>query len=88
MAVISAQVSQAGLVPNVSGLGIGMTQQSPTIAYINTDDTLAEVLVTGYLNKSKHDFQIPYNNRQMALVYTTDSGTVWLSIVAYPRRKL
>jgi hypothetical protein len=81
MSVKFVQVSTTGLVPNVSGGGVGMTQQSPTIIYINTDDSLATVLTTGYLNQSKIDFQVPYNNYQMALVYTTDQGNVWLRVL-------
>lgn len=81
MSVTFAQVSTTGLVPNTTGFGLGMTQQSPTIIYISTDDTLANVLVTGYLNKSRNDFQITYNNYQMALVYTTDQGNVWLRVI-------
>ncbi len=82
MGVKSVSVSTTGLVPNTSGLGIGMTQQSPTIAYINTNDSLATVLVSGYLNDSVQAFGVTYNNYQMALVHVTDNGgeQVWLSV--------
>lgn len=81
MSVTYVQVSTTGLVPNTTGLGIGTTQQSPSIVYITTNDTLAEVLVTGYLNLSRADFQIAYNNYQMALVFTIDQGNVWLRVL-------
>ncbi len=81
MAVLFAQISTTGLVPNTSGSGIGMTQQSPTIVYFNTSDTLAVVLATGYLNSAVSKFQLALNNYQMALVYTTDQGDVWLRVL-------
>ncbi len=82
MGVKSVSISTTGLVANTSGLGIGMTQQSPTIAYINTSDSLATVLVSGYLNESVKAFGVTYNNYQMALVHVTDNGgeQVWLSV--------
>ena len=80
MTVLYAQLSSIGQIPNVSGMGIGMTQQSPEIVYLNTDNTLAQVLVTGYLNLAVHRYQLVVNNYQMALVYTTDQGDVWLRI--------
>lgn len=80
MTVLFAQVSSIGQVPNISGLGVGMTQQSPTIVYFNTDNTLAEVLVSGYLNLAVQRYQLPLSNYQMALVYTTDQGDVWLRV--------
>lgn len=81
MAVISVSVSTTGLVPNTSGLGIGMAQQSPTIVYLNTNDTLSTVLATGYLNNVRTEFQVPFNNYQMALVITSDLGPVWLRVL-------
>lgn len=81
MSVLGVQISTSGLVPNTSGLGLGLTQQMPTPIFINTNDTLATVTTTGYLTKSHRDFQYPYNNYQMAEVYTTDSGVVWLRVV-------
>ena len=80
MSVLSVQLSSTGFVPNTSGLGIGMTQQTPTPIFINTNDTLAAVTTTGYLNQSVTNFQYPYTNWQMAEVYTTDSGVVWLRV--------
>ena len=80
MGVQSVQISTTGLVPNTSGLGIGMTQQLPTVVYIETTDTLATVLTSGYLNESQQRFQVAYNNYQMALVYTTDNKDVWLRV--------
>lgn len=81
MGVIAVQLSTTGLIPNTTGLGNALSQQLPVPIFIETSDALATVLVTGYLNKSRNDFQFPYNNQQMALVYTTDAGTVWLSVI-------
>lgn len=80
MGVIAAQLGVTGLIPNTSGLGKNIAQQLPSFILIETDNTLAEVLVSGYLDKSKQDFQIPYNNHQIALVYTTDQGSTWLQV--------
>jgi hypothetical protein len=84
--VQAVQLSSSGFIPNTTGLGLNLSQQLPEFILIETADTLATVLgKTGgqpsYLNKSKQDFQFPYNNQQMALVYTTDQGVVWLSVV-------
>jgi len=81
MGVKSVQLSTTGLIPNTSGLGKALAQQLPVPIFIETSNTLAEVLVTGFLNKSRADFGFQYNNQQMALVYTTDSDTVWLSVL-------
>ena len=86
MGVQAVQLSTSGIIPNTTGLGNNLSQQLPVQIYIETSDTLAAVLgKTGgqpsYLNKSKTDFQFPYTNQQMALVYTTDQGAVWLSVV-------
>jgi len=82
MAITFAQVSTTGLVPNTTGLGLGLAQQSPEIIYITTTDALATVLVTGYLTSAVQKFQLTLNNYQMALVYVTDNGgeNVWLSV--------
>lgn len=81
MAVQSVQLSSTGFIPNSTGVGKALSQQLPEFILIETNDILATVLATGYLNKSRQDFQFAYNNQQMALVYTTDSGVVWLSVV-------
>jgi len=80
MSVKYVQLTTTGQIPNTTGFGLGMTQQSPTTIQITTNDTLATVLVSGYLNESVSAFGFTYNNYQMALVYTTDSGTVWLRV--------
>ena len=80
MAVLNVTIGTTGQVPNTNGLGIGMTQQTPTLIYISTNDTLATVTTAGYLNESKNAFQYPYNNYQLAEVYTTDNGTVILRV--------
>ena len=82
MSVKAVQLSQTGLIPNTQGLGLNLSQQLPTPIYIETNDPVATVLVSGYLNKSRSDFQFPYTNQQMALVWTNDNGgqTQWLAV--------
>ena len=82
MSVQAVQLSTSGIVPNTTGLGLNLSQQLPVQIYIQTNDTVATVLTAGYLNKSRTYFQFPYNNDQMALVYTTDNGgqTQWLTV--------
>lgn len=67
--ILNIQTSQAGLVGVL-----------PTPIYINTSDTYAEVTATGYLNDAKQNGQA-FSNEQMALVYTSDEGPVWLKVV-------
>ena len=59
-----------------------MSTQStlPGLIYILTDDTYAEVTATGYLTNVK-SLGNSFSNNQMALVYTTDDGPVWLKVV-------
>src|SRR5258708_28212630 len=52
----------------------------PSIIYILTNDTYATVTATGYLTGTKQE-GFTYSNNQMALVYTTDDGPVWLKVV-------
>lgn len=81
MGVTNAQLLVAGLVPGTSGASNLPIQSLPTPIYIETDSTLAQVLTTGFLNKSANTFGYLYNNHQMALVWTTDQGSVWLKVV-------
>ena len=62
MGILSIVTEQAGLVGVV-----------PSFGFINTTDTQATVLTTGYLN-SAHQEGILFNNHQLILVYTTDAG--------------
>ncbi len=80
MAVTNVLPSVTGLVPNNVGIN-PQAQGLPTVIYIETNDLLATVLVTGYLNTSKNVYGSIYNNQQMALVYTTDEGCVWLRVL-------
>lgn len=59
-----------------------MSTQStlPGLIYILTDDTYAEVTATGYLTNAK-SLGNSFSNNQMALVYTTDEGPLWLKVV-------
>ncbi len=79
MAILDYEISTTGLISNVSGQG-AQASQLPVFIYITTNDTLANVLVTGYLNELKQTYQVPFSNFQMALVYTTDSGPVILRV--------
>lgn len=78
MAVLNILWPQTGQVPNTTATNSATTL--PTIIFIQTNDTLATATVAGYLNKSVSTFGNVYNNSQMALVYTTDSGGVWLRV--------
>lgn len=69
MGILNIQASQAGLVGTL-----------PTPIYINTNDTYAVVTATGYLNGA-HQLGQAFSNEQMALVYTSDEGPVWLKVV-------
>lgn len=58
-----------------------MTQQTlPSLIYILTDNTFDEVTATGYLT-AQQQFGYTFSNEQMALVYTTDQGPLWLRVV-------
>jgi hypothetical protein len=70
MAIIGIQAIQP------AGLGSVL----PQVVYINTTDTYAQVTTTGYLTKAKQE-GFTFSNEQMALVYTTDDGPVWLKVV-------
>lgn len=70
MAILSIQTAQP----------TGLVSVTPSIIYILTSDTYATVTTTGYLTGSKQE-GFTYSNNQMALVYTTDDGPVWLKVV-------
>ncbi len=58
----------------------GLASVTPSVVYILTNDTYATVTATGYLNNAKQE-GFTFNNQQMALVYTSDDGPVWLKVV-------
>lgn len=60
---------------------IGQAGILPTMVFINTDDTQAEVTVTGYLNTSVQDGLVALSSYQLALVNTSDKGPGWYNIV-------
>lgn len=70
MAILSLQTQQP----------TGLASVNPSVIYIQTNDTYATVTATGYLTSSKQE-GFTYSNNQMALVYTTDEGPVWLKVV-------
>lgn len=78
MSVLNVWWPQAGLVPNTTATTAATTL--PTFIYIQTDDTLDNVLVSNYLNQSRAVYGNIYSNSQMALVYTSDSGPVLLRV--------
>lgn len=50
----------------------GVVDIVPSLIYINTNDSMATVLTTGYLNNAAKAFGISFTNSQMAITYTTD----------------
>jgi hypothetical protein len=60
---------------------IGQAGILPTMVFINTDDTQASVLVTGYLSSSVQDGLVALSSYQLALVNTTDKGPSWYNIL-------
>jgi len=65
----------AGFWPSIGGAIV------PAALSIQTDDSLATVMGTGYLNGSDSTYGITYqNNLQMALVSSSDSTPVWLAV--------
>lgn len=59
----------------------GLVGVHPAQIYIDTDDTYAEVTVTGYLSASASQGFV-FNNKQIALVATSDVGNQFLQISA------
>lgn len=58
----------------------GLASVNPEVIYILTSDTFATVTATGYLTAQQQQ-GFTFNNYQMALVYTSDQGPVWLKVV-------
>lgn len=79
MSVLNVQWPQTGQVPNTTTTSSATSL--PSVMFIQTNDLLDDVLVSNYLNTSRLLFGNIYSNSQMALVYTTDSGCVWLRVV-------
>lgn len=79
MAVINIQTAPpTGLAAVTSQ--VSMTQSTlPSVIYIQTTDTYATVTTTGYLTHFKQE-GFTFSSNQMALVYTTDDGPVWLQV--------
>lgn len=69
MAILSVQPTQP----------TGLQSVNPSVIYILTTDTYATVTATGYLTLSQQQGNT-YSDSQMALVYTTDDGPVWLKV--------
>ena len=60
---------------------MGLADAVPGLLYIDTDNTIAQVIVSGYLNQAKAIYGNIFSNKQMAIVYTTDQGSVILKVV-------
>lgn len=58
----------------------GLASVIPSVIYIETSDTYAQVTATGYLTAQKQQ-GFTFSNDQMALVKTSDDGVVWLKVV-------
>ncbi|MEO6077588.1 MAG: hypothetical protein ABIP54_02265 [Candidatus Andersenbacteria bacterium] len=58
----------------------GLSGAIPSFIYIYTNDTLATVTTTGYLNAAKAEGFV-FSPTNMALVYTSDQGVVTLQVV-------
>ncbi len=80
MPILDYEITTTGLISNTSGQGT-LPSQLPVFIYISTDDTLNEVLVTGYLNQLQATYQVPFSDFQMALIYTTDTGPNLLRVL-------
>lgn len=59
----------------VKQLTIGLSEVSPSLLMINTNNTVDEVLTTGYLGPAFNYSPVTFTNKQLAIVYTTDGGT-------------
>lgn len=68
MSILNIQTVQTGLVGVI-----------PYPIYIRTNDTYATVTTSGYLNEA-HQLGNTFSPEQMALVYTSDDGPVWLKV--------
>ncbi len=58
----------------------GLASVIPSVIYIETTDTYAQVTISGYLTAQKQQ-GFTFSNDQMALVKTSDEGPVWLKVV-------
>lgn len=72
MPILNVQVNQ-----------VGQAGVFPAVIYILTNDTLAEVTATGYLNTIVENFHIPLSEADMALVTTKTSDNAALTSVGW-----
>ena len=80
MAILNLQTAPPVGLTAVTSSTMSTQSTLPSIIYILTNDTYATVTATGYLTGTKQE-GFTYSNNQMALVYTTDEGPVWLKVV-------
>lgn len=64
---------------NIQTVQTGLVGVLPYPIYIRTNDTYATVTTSGYLNEA-HQLGNTFSPEQMALVYTSDDGPVWLKV--------
>lgn len=57
----------------------GFVGTAPVVIQVDTTDTYATVTTTGYLNGAKA-LGSTFSDHQMALVYTSDDGVIWLQV--------
>ena len=62
---------------NVSGSVEYSVGLNPCTVLVDTTDSIATVMGTGYLNSVSADYNVTVTNKTMCLVNTTD-GLIWL----------
>ncbi len=67
-------------IKNINTIRPGVVGVNPSLIFIETDDTAATILSSTYLNKAKR-FGYTFNNKQTAIVYTTDQKNVIAQVV-------
>lgn len=65
---------------NITTIQTGLVGVTPQVIYIATNDTFAEVSQVGYLTQAKQ-LGYAFDNNQMALVTTSNSGVQWMEVV-------
>lgn len=67
-------------IKNIQSIQLGQVGFPMTMWLIETDDTLAEVTASGYLNGVRQTFQYNFSNKDFATVYTTDYKDMFMQI--------
>lgn len=74
MAVTSIQFLKTGVNGSVPSSQLNELGRPASIAFINTNDTVATVTATGYLNSQKKLYGQQFFDKQFVIVDTTDEG--------------